>query len=100
MNEMVAVVEAEFSAEYAAKLVVERIITKIEKSDPNFHRKEIAAANSKVKSLKLKFVGRQSKPTLTWAEKCNRIYFHLHPNLGNRSCDLTCKCLFLMRKPC
>ena len=43
-----------------------------------------------MKSRKFKFVGRQSKPTLTWAEKCNIIYFHLHPNLGNRSCDLTC----------
>ena len=65
MNELVAVVEAEFSAEHAAKLAVERIITKIKKSDPNFHRKETAAANNKVKSRKFKFRGRQSKPTLT-----------------------------------
>ena len=53
MNELVAVVEAEFSAEHAAKLAVERIITKIKKSDPNFHRKEIAAASSEISKVQV-----------------------------------------------
>jgi len=49
-------VEAEYSADSAARLVLARIIAKIEKSDPNFHRKQVQSTRRSVKSGKLSHV--------------------------------------------
>ena len=88
--------EAEYSAESAARLVRARSIAKIEKSDPNFHRKQVQSTRRSVKSGKHKYLGRQVKPNLTWGEKANIIYFH--PNLGSKNVDLTCS-LFDIKEP-
>ena len=96
VNKLVETVEAEYSAESAAKLVLARIIAKIEKSDPNFHRKQVQSTTRSVKSGKFKYLGRQVKPNLTWGEKANIIYFHLHPNLGSKNVDLTYVCTNLV----
>ena len=90
VNKLVETVEAEYSAESAARLVLARIFSNIEKSNPNFHRKQVQSTRRSVKSGKFKYLGRQVKPNLTWGEKANIIYFHLHPNLGSKNVDLTC----------
>ena len=90
VNKLVETVETEYSAESAARLVLAPILAKIDKSDPNFHRKQVQSTRKIVKSGKFKYLGRQVKPNLTWGEKANIIYFHLHPNLGSKNVDLTC----------
>ena len=98
VNKLVETLEAEYSAESAARLVLARIIAKIEKSDPNFHRKQVQSTRRSVKSGKFKYLGRQVKPNLTWGEKANIICFHLHPNLGSKNVDVTCSLFDIIKE--
>jgi hypothetical protein len=46
-------------------------------------------SNKKSSSGKIKFVGRVKKPFLTWRQRANVIYFHLHPAFANKDLELT-----------
>ena len=71
-------IEYQFGVDKAAKYTLNRIKTKLESMDPHFHTNEAKDAANK-KKPNIKFLGRQAKLTLTWAEKGNIVYFHLHP---------------------
>ena len=62
INELVETVQAEHSAEYAAKRALERIISKIEKSDPSLHRKRVGSKIQN-KPEKFKYLGNRQSPT-------------------------------------
>ena len=79
--------EQKFEIETVVTKPLQRIISKLEMLDPNFQRNQ---ATKKTKVTTVRYCGRQTKPTLSWDQKANIVYFHLHPNFANRQTDLTC----------
>ena len=89
VNKLVHDVEEKFACDKAAKDTLDRIIKQLEVMDPNSFRNSVKKRNGS-KPATMKFLGRQKKPTLSWAEKANVVYFHLHPNFAGGCMDLTC----------
>ena len=74
LNKLVSDVEYKLDIDKAVKYTLNRIITKLESMDPHFHQNQAKEATN-TKKPKIKYLGRQARPTLTW--------------VGNKNCDDT-----------
>ena len=92
VDNLVHQIEEKYEVDTVVKKTMDRIITKLERMDVMFHRKQGQQTKHQrpASAPNQKFTGRQTKPTLSWADKSNIIYFYLHPNLGNRNIDIVC----------